>query len=180
MLLTLADVARHLNVSEKSVRLEIIAGKLKAEKSAGQFLITDESLKEYLSVRTGWVPRERKVSHALPANLVTKSEIIKAAKPLASSCGVYFLIDGEEVVYVGKSLNVFTRVPDHAKEKQFDRWCYIAAREVELDAVESFYINAFLPALNIVTPRIADSSGLDLECRLAKIAERETWEVAGG
>lgn len=46
---------------------------------------------------------------------------------------VYFLIEGDEIVYVGHSSSPYWRVGHHARTKDFDRWAYI---EVEADAAK--------------------------------------------
>ena len=52
-----------------------------------------------------------------PANL-TKNELKKIR-------GVYFLYRGEEIVYIGQSINITKRIWTHASEKEFDSYRYI-------------------------------------------------------
>ncbi|MCE5247911.1 hypothetical protein LLG88_13440 [bacterium] len=63
--------------------------------------------------------------------------------------GVYFLCSGQEVVYVGQSVSVVSRVVTHrAGGKRFDRAYFIPIPESELDTVEAFFIKHLNPALN--------------------------------
>ena len=63
-------------------------------------------------------------------------------------CGVYFLLDGEEVVYVGQSVNVYARVANHRESKRFATAICIPVPRDELDAVESAFIRRLRPRLN--------------------------------
>jgi len=67
----------------------------------------------------------------------------------ASFPGIYFLCDGDEVVYVGQSICVAGRVGAHLKDKVFDyAYCFRVPRS-DLDAVESAFIHALKPKYNI-------------------------------
>lgn len=81
--------------------------------------------------------------------LKTEKEIVEGKMPLESLSGVYFLIDDQdEVVYVGQSVNVFSRIAAHAQTKDFRCVSYIPCSLSQLDALESHYINKFKPKLN--------------------------------
>lgn len=63
---------------------------------------------------------------------------------------VYFLIEQREVVYVGQSRNVYSRVAVHMKEKiiKFSTaWCLVC-NEDELTPLENRYIAHFRPKYN--------------------------------
>lgn len=68
--------------------------------------------------------------------------------------GVYFLIEGDQIVYVGKAeFSVSQRIAQHAQEKRFDRVSFLPIRRGRHDlirAVESFFIQLFDPPLNRV------------------------------
>jgi hypothetical protein len=76
-------------------------------------------------------------------------------------CGVYFLIDCQEIVYVGKSINVKNRLRQHSEsgqygmeyEKNFNRFFFINCQLEELDELEAYYILKFRPKYNISIPR---------------------------
>lgn len=65
-------------------------------------------------------------------------------------CGVYFLFNDSDLVYIGKSVNPFGRLSEHAKnpEKVFNRWSLIECDERWLDWLESQYIRRFRPPFN--------------------------------
>lgn len=72
------------------------------------------------------------------------------AKAIAVVSGVYFLLDGKDVVYVGQSIGVIYRVHQHITEgvKKFTRWCYVSVPKNKLDEVERFYITLLRPKYN--------------------------------
>ena len=71
---------------------------------------------------------------------------------VSGSCGVYFLFDGDECVYVGKSLQVHTRVREHrannASKKEFDTYAFIPCKAAKLDELEAHYIAMMKPKFN--------------------------------
>lgn len=62
--------------------------------------------------------------------------------------GVYFLMDGEEVIYIGKSLNPFARIGAHVLEKDFDGVFVLPVDEKDLTDYEGALIVYFKPRLN--------------------------------
>jgi hypothetical protein len=79
--------------------------------------------------------------------LLRADEIAKAALPWNKVSGVYFLLDGDEVVYVGQAVNVYSRICQHAGKK-FDRYAYVPCPVEILDRLESLYIHCLRPRLN--------------------------------
>jgi hypothetical protein len=81
--------------------------------------------------------------------LKTERQIVLARRAAPRACGVYFLIKGERIVYVGQSVNVLARVGSHAgADKDFDGWNYVRCLPEELDALERHYIDTYRPILN--------------------------------
>jgi hypothetical protein len=71
--------------------------------------------------------------------------------PVNHTCpGVYFLICGDDVVYVGQSLNVAARVSSHISEKKkaFDKAVYLPVPQSDLNLVERAFIRALRPLYN--------------------------------
>lgn len=64
--------------------------------------------------------------------------------------GIYFLIDGQEIVYVGQSMNLPLRIDQHRREsrKTFDRFTVYPCPEKLLDKLERHYIHVFRPKYN--------------------------------
>lgn len=66
---------------------------------------------------------------------------------------VYFLVRDREVVYVGQTISLASRLESHRKDKQFDEVFYLPTPREELLQVESGFIKALDPELNKVKPR---------------------------
>jgi len=66
-------------------------------------------------------------------------------------CGVYFLIENNEVVYVGQSNDIESRIRNHRYEntKQFSEVVYFRCKQNTLRYHEKKYIKLFLPKYNI-------------------------------
>lgn len=64
--------------------------------------------------------------------------------------GVYFLVENDEVVYVGQSINPMGRIGQHLRSKagKFDRVYFVPVPQFMLDAVEGGFIKLLSPRLN--------------------------------
>lgn len=65
--------------------------------------------------------------------------------------GIYFLYNDDELVYIGKSQNIFQRIGTHIKEgiKEFNNWDYQEIdNENERSELEGYLINVFKPKYN--------------------------------
>lgn len=63
-------------------------------------------------------------------------------------CGIYFLVSEDRCIYVGQSINIFSRATSHAPRKTADRIYYLICPEVDLDRLECFFIEILKPPLN--------------------------------
>ena len=63
------------------------------------------------------------------------------------SPGIYFLCQGSEVVYVGQSVNVPSRLGQHT-DKEFDRVFFLPWPQNDLNRVESAFIRLLCPPFN--------------------------------
>lgn len=74
--------------------------------------------------------------------------------------GVYFLLDGDEIVYIGRSINVMARLATHRTngEIAFNRVFVERCREDQLGHLEALYINKFKPARNASMPPVASNA----------------------
>ena len=61
---------------------------------------------------------------------------------------IYFLAKDEDVVYVGQTVNIRSRLRDHKKSKQYDKVCFIEVPQNRLIEIESAFIRAMKPSLN--------------------------------
>lgn len=100
----------------------------------------------------------------------TKEEILKDKRDLKDEArGIYFLIKGSEIVYIGKSeSNIFDRISVHNKNKDFDEYSYelIDDKDINLDKIESDYIAKFTPKYNKI---ISDFENYEQVANLSKM-----------
>jgi excisionase family DNA binding protein len=85
--------------------------------------------------------------------LMDEAEIVSASVSLrASESGIYFLIKGRKVVYVGQSRNVIVRLAQHVKDskKVFDAWVWFPCPRGKLSRLETVYIKKFKPKLDLL------------------------------
>lgn len=66
--------------------------------------------------------------------------------------GVYFLFHGNQLVYVGQSVDVISRVHNHRVEniKKFTNFAHFECNRKMMDEIEKFYIYKFQPRYNII------------------------------
>jgi len=75
--------------------------------------------------------------------------------------GVYFLYHNDTIVYIGKSKNIYDRVSQHRKDKQFNKVKSIIFKDASnIDLYEPYLINKYKPALN--KDFIRDDNGIQL------------------
>lgn len=96
--------------------------------------------------------------------LLSEREIYHGSARLPPKTGVYFLMRGKRVVYVGQSTNMLARLAQHQQGKKFDRFACIPCSPEELDALEALYIHLLKPELNgvrsggsVVAPMAAEA-----------------------
>lgn len=78
--------------------------------------------------------------------------VAKYARDITSAtdsiCGVYFLRSGDEIVYIGQSINVYKRIAEHQNNKTFDGAEFLPCPKAELDNLEGFFTRLLRPTLN--------------------------------
>lgn len=63
--------------------------------------------------------------------------------------GCYFLLLRDEVVYIGKSIDIISRISQHAADgKEFDEYTYMLCSMDDLDGLEARLITHFQPRFN--------------------------------
>jgi hypothetical protein len=103
-----------------------------------------------------------KLKHQEGDDLLGHEQILVMAGIKRRICGVYFLIKDCEVIYVGQSVNIHSRIDEHDRVKDFDTFTYIECEKENLSYLEARYISKFKPKLNY------DSNGrLVLPLRIA-------------
>jgi|GEM_PF-6215682 len=63
-------------------------------------------------------------------------------------CGIYQLYFENELIYIGKSIDINFRIIQHSKNKVFDKYSYFECLESELDFYEQNLIKKYLPSKN--------------------------------
>jgi len=71
--------------------------------------------------------------------------------------GIYFLVNDDEIVYVGQSSRISRRIPEHLVDKKFNRIFLLVVLD-NIDKLEMDYINKFKPKYNKQARRVKDDS----------------------
>lgn len=86
--------------------------------------------------------------------LLSEKEIVERSKGNLPSSGIYFLVKDSEVVYVGQSTSVLSRIGTHVLDpnKDFNSFSFLSAPKESLDLLETIYIKVLNPRLNNGSP----------------------------
>jgi excinuclease UvrABC nuclease subunit len=89
---------------------------------------------------------------ALCPTTLDARDIINNKSPMTYQPIIYFLLSGNEIVYIGKSMCGFARIYKHVtdKTKSFTHYYYHSVPEEYITLLEKQYIKKFLPKYNIV------------------------------
>jgi len=103
-------------------------------------------------------------------SVLLKDHGIELTDAMQATSGVYLLYKDGVLIYIGQSVNVYSRVPQH-RDKAYDRVMFIPCRVEVLDEVETALIVALHPKLNgappIRTMRAVDLGNL--------VADKKAW-----
>jgi hypothetical protein len=91
---------------------------------------------------------ERVSSAEVPPALNRVGHRLRHVPIVVTPPGVYFLLDGEEIVYVGQSVNPCGRILQHLGDKHFTRAFTLPVPARILDAAEGALIRHLRPRLN--------------------------------
>lgn len=130
---------------EKTENLTLTQKRLKSEIS--ELRQIKLGLQKELRLMTGNLSDIAPVLGQTRFSLVPQADLIKKSLSYGDACGVYFLIKDSEIVYIGQSINIASRITQH-RDKEFDSVSYVACHRSELDILESLYILAYQPELN--------------------------------
>jgi hypothetical protein len=95
------------------------------------------------------VPSRQGQPH-LRSGILSKTEVLALRPP--QEVGIYFLILGRTIQYIGQSVKVFDRVKNHKTVNKipFDSWRFVPIDNVQdLDIEEHKYIRAHDPPYNV-------------------------------
>ena len=87
------------------------------------------------------------------------NEIIEIKENQKRNIGVYFLYEGERVIYIGKSVNYLIRPFEHKREFKFDKVFVFPVPIEFLDFVESAFVGLFRPIKNGYKNKFGQSNG---------------------
>jgi transposase len=88
--------------------------------------------------------------HVEPEQLVSKA--VSYQRLLSESRYVYFLIDNDEIVYVGMSDTVQSRLHAHTKDKKFTKVTWMKVKAHDQKYIEAYYIMTLKPKYNKFLP----------------------------
>jgi len=93
--------------------------------------------------------RKSKVLNYIKEILFNNEKVKQIGYELCFTCGIYFLIKDNQVVYVGQSVNIAARIVVHRNDgKDFDEVRFIRCEKDVLDEREMFFIKLLKPDLN--------------------------------
>lgn len=127
---TVEGLTTRLGVAEEEVlRLRAEVDRLKMER-------------EILTARVGVLN--------LPSGLAEIAGLVQGMV-MPKNSGVYFLVSGDEVVYVGQAVSVLRRLHDHAHRlgKAFDSAYWLDVPRADLADVERVWIERLRPRYNV-------------------------------
>ena len=81
-------------------------------------------------------------------------DILKERKPIDFVIGpsIYFLFDGDEIVYIGRSRNVMKRISAHLNDKYFDSYAVFWVGKSRSVEIEAAMIGLYRPKYNTNIP----------------------------
>jgi len=149
--LSVNQVAELTGRSRRSLYRDMDNGKLTftVGENGRRVIYEPDAIRAYGQVPAPIPRHSTKASEAGPW-LLSEREILGASAKLPEQVGVYFLIRGNRVVYVGQTTSLYARLAQHQKEKEFDRFSHIPCAAEDLDALEALYIHVLKPELNAV------------------------------
>jgi hypothetical protein len=151
------EVAERLSVSLAMACREIKHAMfhVRIGQGRGVLRVSEQELARYI-FRQGHSPKPHPV--CVPQALAPLIEVLQEASLGEGTPGVYFLLRQDEVVYVGQSLSVLTRIETHRRQgvKVFDRAVYLTMPEEVLDEAEGAFIKLLQPEYNGAGPVVAD------------------------
>lgn len=71
--------------------------------------------------------------------------------PIVRASGIYFLCQGDVVVYVGKTINLLLRLGQHVATDKYDAIYYVLAPADQLIDLEASFIRKLRPQKNKLT-----------------------------
>jgi len=84
----------------------------------------------------------------IPVELSSLEGLLDVSHWVGPTCGVYFLVQNQEIAYIGQSVHTASRLINHSREKEFNAAFFLPVPACELDRIEGALIRFFEPPLN--------------------------------
>ena len=83
--------------------------------------------------------------------ILSKEEILNCKTTANNSAILFFLLDGEEVVYISKSIGYNLNLQNHFKNKKFDAYSVVEVDEEDIEEIYTEYVEIFAPKYNSIS-----------------------------
>ncbi len=83
---------------------------------------------------------------------------------------IYFLISEDDLVYIGRTVNLFQRIDTHAHDKKFDTFKWLLVEKEYVDFLEKYFIDLYRPIENRFIAKPVKP----------KIISNDSWIILGG
>ena len=144
-LFTIAECAQKADVSVSTIKRDIADRRIAVTWENGRQYIAAKEWEAYCraggSVRGAVVPPDDFSAMVEPA--------LKQLTALYNGPAVYFLFQGQELVYIGQTKKLLERLAKHCKDKLFDGFSFIRCDRNELYRIERWAITKHRPKLNL-------------------------------
>ena len=104
----------------------------------------------------------------------------KKKKWIKGGCGIYFLFDKNELVYIGQSINCLSRIAEHENCKKFDSYYILKCEREQLSEIEAVYIERYKPRYNSQVPSTKkDSTAYERYLKLKRQKDIKQMRIEG-
>ncbi|MBI2628952.1 hypothetical protein HYW74_02625 [Candidatus Pacearchaeota archaeon] len=156
------DIAKHLGLDPKKIREWAFTGYAPCIISTdgeplfkkGEFLrLAEKNVYRRSDGRnlpfhiTLYSNKDRDYHSPIPKTLRGINNLMEFEEIVFPSC-IYFLVKNDEVIYVGQTIELPSRLASHRQDKLYDRVFYLPVPESDLNRVEKEFIITLKPKLN--------------------------------
>jgi len=116
----------------------------------------------------------------MDVNFLLSTPEIRNLKNVNRFCGLYFLIYRGDVVYVGCSIDVLSRVCNHKSDKVFDYPVFLPCAKSKMLELEKMYIETLRPKYNIIhNPERRQKRKFERVAAINKFDQIKSWMEDG-
>ena len=110
--------------------------------------INGKDVPRQFEFRVTYAPPPLAARESVPCSIAGLAGLCDITDAMRICAGVYFLCHGNEVVYIGQSVNAASRIVQDNGHKEFDRVFFLPVAPPDLDRVEGTFIHLLRPKLN--------------------------------